>query len=363
MFNRRIAVAALAVSALVVAAPTSASATPGTPPTTKVLTTKVIVPFNLAVTKSSLYAADGGRNALVRVRADGSLRTIVYGPASTGGELTGVAVSERDGSIGYTTTVSANEANAHGALHVRKRGGATKTFSTIAYEEKANPDQVNQYGIANAPDCAKAILGPDASYTGRVDSHAFSVAAYKNGSWLVADAAGNDIVKFSRKGKPSTVAVLPPQPLTITPEFITAAGLPPETAGCLVGLTYNFEAVPTDIEVGHNGYLYVSTLAGGPEVGARSSVYRINPRNGHSKLLATGFAGATNLALFKGKVYVAELFGGQISVIKKGAPATYLSLPNVLSVEAGRGHLYAGTGVTGPGSIVKIVKGKATSVS
>ena len=248
-------------------------------------------------------------------------------------------------------------------MHVRNRNGATKTFSTIAYEERANPDQVNQYGIVNAPDCAKSFLGPDASYTGRVDSHAFSVAAYKNGSWLVADAAGNDIVKFSAKGKPSTVAVLPPQPLKITPEFVAAAGLPPAAADCLVGLTYNFEAVPTDIEVGHNGYLYVTTLAGGPEVGARSSVYRINPRNGHSKLLATGFAGATNLALFRGKIYVAELFGGQISVVRHGAPAKYLALPGALAIEAGRGALYAGTGVTGPGSVVKIVKGHSHPIS
>jgi hypothetical protein len=363
MFNRRIAVAAVAASALVFAAPTTANATPGTPPTPKVLTTKVIAPFNLAITKSSLYVADGGRNALVRVRADGSLKTIVYGPASAGGEVTGVAVSKRGDYIGYTTTVTSDEVNAHGALHVRAKNGATKTFSTIAYEEKANPDQVNQYGIVNAPDCAKAILGPDASYAGRVDSHAFSVAAYKNNSWLVADAAGNDIVKFDRKGHPSTVAVLPPQPLKITPDFIAAAGLPAEAADCLVGLTYNFEPVPTDIEVAPNGYLYVTTLAGGPEVGARGSVYRVNPRNGHSKLIATGLAGATNLALFKGKIYVAQLFAGQISVIKHGVAVPYVELPGTLSVEAGRGHLYAGTGVAGPSSVVKIVKGKATPIS
>ena len=363
MFTRRIAVAAVAASALVVFAPTSANATPGAQPTPKVLSTKVIAPFNLAITKNKIYAADGGRNALVRVRADGSLQTIVYGPTSAGGEVTGVAVAKHGGSIGYTTTVSSEETNAHGALHVRSKDGTTKTFSTIAYEEKANPDQVNQYGIANAPDCAKQFLGDQASYTGVIDSHAFSVAAYKNGSWLVADAAGNDIVKFDRKGHPSTVAVLPPQPLKITADFIAAAGLPPEAASCLVGLTYNFEPVPTDVEVGRNGYLYVSTLAGGPEAGARSSVYRVNPRNGHSKLIATGFAGATNLALYKGKIYVAELFAGQISVIKNGAPKPYVALPGALSVEAGRGHLYAGTGVTGPSSVVKIVKGKATPIS
>jgi hypothetical protein len=361
MFTRRIAVAAVAASALVVVAPTSASATPDTPPTTKLVTTKVAAPFNLAITNSKLYVADGGLNVLARVRADGSLKVIANGPASKGSEVSGVAVSKRGGYIAYTTTEHpSEEVNSNAALHIRDRYGATRTVSIAAYENAVNPDKVNHYGIANAPACAKQILGPDASYTGRKDSHAFSVAAYRNGSWLVADAAGNDIVKVNRKGKVSTVAVLPPQPLKITAENVGALGVP---ADCFVGLTYNFEPVPTDVEVGPNGYLYVSTLAGGPEVGARSSVYRVNPRNGHSKLLATGFAGATNLALFKGKIYVAELFGGQISVIRNGAPAKYLALPGALSVEAGRGHLYAGTGVAGPGSIVKIVKGHPHPVS
>jgi len=119
--------------------------------------------------------------------------------------------------------------------------------------------------------------------------------------------------------------------------------------------------VPTDVEVGANGYLYVSTLSGSPVNG--SSVYRVNPRNGHVKLLATGFASATNLALFKGKIYVTELFGGQISVVRHGAPAKYLALPGALAIEAGRGALYAGTGVTGPGSVVKIVKGHSHPIS
>src|SRR4029450_3789544 len=92
-----------------------------------------------------------------------------------------------------------------------------------------------------------------------------------------------------------TLAVLPSQPLKITEDIAHAQGLP----DCVIGVTYRFEAVPTDVEVGRDGYLYVTTLPGGPEdpsLGARGKVYRVNPRNGHIKLVATGFAGGTKPA-------------------------------------------------------------------
>ena len=56
------------------------------------------------------------------------------------------------------------------------------------------------------------------------------------------------------------MAVLPVQPLLITPA-ISAAAL----EGRCEGVTVNFEPVPTDVEVGRDGWLYVTTLAGGPE--------------------------------------------------------------------------------------------------
>ncbi len=106
-----------------------------------------------------------------------------------------------------------------------------------------------------------------------------SGSTYGKRSWIVADAGGNDLLKVNRHGKVSTIAVLPAQPLRSPPRLRQHSDCP--TA--LVGLTYKFEAVPTDVEVGRDGYLYVTTLAGGPEspvLGARSSVYRVNPRNG-----------------------------------------------------------------------------------
>ena len=75
---------------------------------------------------------------------------------------------------------------------------------------------------------------------------------------------------------------------------------------------------------------------------------------GNLKRLATGFAGATNLAIGKhGRIYVTELFGNQISLVRRGHVSPFVDLPGVVSVERGvdSGHLIAGT--LG-GSIVRI---------
>ena len=82
-----------------------------------------------------------------------------------------------------------------------------------------------------------------------------------------------------------------------------------------------FEPVPTDVEMGPDGMLYVSTLPGGPEdgsLGANGSVYRVDPRSGRATWLAGGMHGATGLAVHGRDIVVAEMFAGEVSVIRKG---------------------------------------------
>jgi hypothetical protein len=182
--------------------------------------------------------------------------------------------------------------------------------------------------------------------------------------WVVADASANALLKVDNRGHVRTLAVLPPQPTEITAEMAEALGLP----SCVAGVTYSFEPVPTDVEVGKDGFLYVTTLPGGPEspvLGARGKVWRVNPYTGAAKVIATGFLGATNLAIGKhGQIYVVELFAGQISVVRNGHPQPYLARPGVVAVETSRsGALWAATlGNEDPparGSIVKIENGHA----
>jgi hypothetical protein len=115
-----------------------------------------------------------------------------------------------------------------------------------------------------------------------------------------------------------TVSVLPGIPTRLTAAQVSALHLDP----CFVNRTYWFEPVPTDVELGHYGQLYVTSLPGGPEgpeLGARGSVFRVNAYTGRACRVVGGFLGATGLAVSRhGTLYVAELFGNRISRVRLG---------------------------------------------
>jgi len=351
-----------AASALLLVAPTPASAAPKTP-TPSVVASGLAAPFNVAINHGKVFVADGGQNIVGKVRNDGTIKTIVADAIGT----SGVATSANGKYLAYTTTTTNEETfeNTASALHITGPYGFDVTADTLAYEKANNPDKKLTYGVDNPSQCVTDALtaaGFPVKYRGAIDSHAYSVTAYGK-KFVVADAGANDLLLVDRSGKISTIGVLPRIPLKISAAQAAALELPP----CVAGVTYSFEAVPTDVEVGKDGWLYVSTLPGGPEspvLGARGRVYRVNPKTGQNQLVARGFLGATNLALGKhGEIYVAELFAGKISVIKHGVVSPYLTLPGVVSVETDdKGHVWATTlgneDPPAPGTIVKIVNRK-----
>jgi hypothetical protein len=71
-------------SALLLAMPLSASATPKVP-TASLVSDDLAAPFNIAFNGRGVYVADGGLNQVVRVRRDGTLKTIVDGATGTSG--------------------------------------------------------------------------------------------------------------------------------------------------------------------------------------------------------------------------------------------------------------------------------------
>lgn len=351
-----IAAVALATSAaLIVSVPAQAQTRHQTKPSpnTTVLSTAVGAPFNLEVTSGKLLVADGGSESVGKLNADGTITTLVGGVPGA----SGIAASGRGKYLAYTHTVGGEAGITDSGLTITGPNGFKIEADTLAYETAANPDGGTSYGIDNPTQCMVdefTKAGFPASYTGLIDSHAYSVAAFGN-RFVVADAGANALLWVNKAGKVSTLSVLPRHPLKLTAGIAAGLGL----GDCVVGATYNFEAVPTDVEVGRDGYLYVTTLAGGPEdpsLGARSKVFRVNPWNGRSRQIASGLLGATNLAIgHGGKLYVAELFAGRISLVKHGRVSEYLSLPGALALESGKdGTLYAATGITGPPTIVKI---------
>ena len=372
--GRALTVAALAAASVTVVSTTAASAAPAKPSplvhttsTSKAMSTRmapqyggyplhvstltdqVKAPLQLSVSgRYGVLVGDAGASKLQQIRKGGALRTLVKGPQP--GEVSGVDVNRR-GDIAYTST---NYANGATALTILRKGHKPVTADLSTFEKTHNPDKVNHYGTTTTNACAIAFLKqagvPVSStgslyYTGLVDSHPYSVAAV-DGGWVVGEAGGNDLLFVDNRGHVRLLAVLPPQPHIVTAADAAALHAP----SCVVGIRYDFEPVPTDVEVGHHGELYVSTLPGGPEApgfSPRGSVYRLSGNGQHLRRLATGFDGATNLALTpSGRVLVAELFGGRISTIEHGRPAPVLDLPGVASIEFYCHALYAG--VTGP---------------
>lgn len=303
-----------------------------------------VMPFNVAVNQQKVYVADGFKGTVSRVGGG----TVVSMP---GMDVAGIDLSADGKSMAWSWS---NRDHSSTGLTIRTQGRKDVTADLSGYEAAHNPDGSSTYGIvAGSNPCAEEILGGltggAATYTGMIDSHPYSVARSGSG-WLVADAGANAILRVDAQGHVSTVSVLPAQPVTLTQAMVDGLaqgmGMPAGSLDCLVGVTYAFEPVPTDVEVDRHGMLWVSVLPGGPEdpsLGARGAVYRVNPGTGAATRVAGGFLGATNLAVADdGTVYVTELFGGRISKISGGHVSLARSFGGALSVEVHGGYLYVG---------------------
>ncbi|GAA3865224.1 ScyD/ScyE family protein [Leifsonia kafniensis] len=349
------AVSAFALAAMTVAAPALADGRdrnspprPGSPVT---LTDGLISPLSLAVQRDgTAYTTQNFIGQLTRVTRDGTASVAASAP---GQELS--AVSERNGTVYYAQNAMDHSSS---ALMEMKDGGAPTPLADLwAYENSENPDQINTYGFEGLPQsCADqfdASAPPflPASYTGTIDTHAYGSVALDDAVY-VADAGANAILRVGYDGTVSTTAVLPPaDPVVATADVVAQFGFP----ACAAGHDYRFEPVPTDVELGPDGWLYVSSLPGGPEsaaLGARGSVVKIDPDSGEIVKVASGFVGTTGLAVSptSGTVYVAELFGGptgtgQISVVKRGAstPTVLMALSSPAAIELRSGSLYVTT--------------------
>lgn len=344
------AVTAAATSLLLAAVPAAAHGGSHTPPPPDVtdLATGLVSPLSIAAgPRGTTFVTQNFAGLLTAVDRNGAA-SVLYASAN-GEEVGGVSYHHR--TVTFTETEYAGEMEPSGStlrtLRLDRHGnpaGPARTVADIrAYEDAHNPDGDVVYGLRDTDQaCLDQIEAEDfpARYTGITDSHPYATTRAR-GTTYVADAGMNAVLSVSDRGKVRTVAVLPAQPVVLTAEAVAADGLP----DCLVGETYWFESVPTDVEKGPRGRLYVSTLPGGPEdpsLGARGKVYTVDPRTGHVREVARGLLSATDLAVSPwGDVYVAELFGGRISRVHHGTPRTVVEAPLPATVEWSKGDLLA----------------------
>ena len=336
-----------------------ASADSAAKPSTQTLASDLLSPLSLAVGKDgTTYFSQNFAGLLMQQKRGQKKPKVIY--ANKDGFEVG-AVSEHQGSLRFA--LSKNQRR--GVIMAVGGNGKPVPIGNIGvYEKKHNPDAQNSYGFRNlSDDCAAQMpqQGPPPAYKGIVETHPYATLM-AGGTTYVADAAANAIFAIPRRGKVTTVAVLPPVPAVITAEVATQFGFPE----CVVGKPYYFEAVPTDVERGPGGQLYVSTLPGGPEdgsLGALAAIFKVNPKSGKVTKVAGGLISATGLAVAKnGDIFVAELFRGRISRIKAGksTPHTYVEAPLPADVELSGKSMYAtinalpGEGTPPAGEVVRI---------
>ena len=147
-------------------------------------------------------------------------------------------------------------------------------------------------------------------------------------------------------GKVSTVAVLPPinqkldkptvrKLMRQVNRKLEKAGKDPiarDYFDVCIGEKFASNPVPTDVEVGPDGYLYVSTLPGFPELPGYARVFKVHRWRRRVLDGGHGLTGATDLAVADdGTIYVSELFAFQVSAIAPdGGPvsSTFVDCPN-----------------------------------
>lgn len=315
----------------------------------------LVTPLSFAVGRgATIDVAQSFAGLLTRVANDGGTEVLDTGPEG----YSSAGVSRDRGTTYYTLAAGAATANPETNISLLKsidRNGTIETIADIsAYEYSANPDSVNTYGFEDLDAACAAQLPPGfvATYTGTPDSNPYASLPTDGNSVFVADAGMNAIVEVDLDdGSISTVAVLPPRPLTVTAELAASVEFP----ACTVGAVYNLEPVPTDIEWGPDGTLYATSLPGGPEgLAALGTVFAVDTDTGASEVAATGFAGATGLAVNdNGDLFVAELFGNRISVVPAGTdiPELFLEVNQPAAVELRGSALYASVDVLPAGGL------------
>ena len=354
---KRTTIALAAATSTVALVATAVPATAGSshPSREETLAENVGAPFQVALNRGHVYYTDGFAGTVSKV-SPGADKVV----ASIQGEIAGVEFTPDGKTMAFSSSSETGT-----SLTIRRSGKPDVVADLGRYEQTKNPDGRVTYGILkNGSKCAadyvtEAFQTEAGTYQGVKDSHPYQVEYLGRGAWAVAEAGGNTILKVDKWGHVSTLAVLPRQTIKFTAAHVAALENAPS---CLKNVVYAFEPVPTDVERTKDGKLLVSTLPGGPEgptLGARGSVYKVWP-SGHARRVATGFLGATNVAVdHAGTIFVTELFGNRISKISKwGKVSKAVTVDRPVAVEVTRHYLYVGvitdfeTGA--PGRVVRI---------
>jgi len=160
--------------------------------------------------------------------------------------LVDIAVSPLDGT-GWALGPSLDDDGTVHLFHQLADGQIVDVIDLYAYQA-GDPDPVDHDDPPNP-----------------TESNPYGLTVMANGDALVADAAGNDIIRVTPDGEASTVARLDLQ--TVSTDHLPGFPAP----------TLEAEAVPTTVTIGPDGAIYVGELKGFPFRPGSSNIWRIEP--------------------------------------------------------------------------------------
>lgn len=189
-------------------------------------------------------------------------------------------------------------------VSVIEKGAVRVLADLAALETTNNYDAGNSYGFQDLSAECSALIPPDLApialpHGGETYSHPYATAVSNSGRYVyVADAGANTVFTVDTRRNTVSPTVLAPVPTPMTQELFAALAeqgvvLP----DCVIGATFNAEPVPTDIELGRDGMLYLTSLPGAPEDPTLGSVRRLDPATGTVDIIASGLTSPTGLAL------------------------------------------------------------------
>lgn len=293
-----------------------------------------------------------GMTAAISSVTDGALEPVVSGLPSVvmGQEILGISDVAITADGEFIVTV-----NLGGAPEARANFGSVGPFAGTLSSAAADGTltviaDLAQWEADNNPDAAD----PGSS----VDSNPYSVVIAPDGSYLVADAGGNDLLMVAADGTVTAGAVFPATFVPAPPMDPTASPDPAASPAMMP-----MQAVPTSVAIGPDGAAYVSQLTGFPFPVGGSSIWRVAPGE-EPTVYASGFTNVVDLAFGPdGTLWVLEfahngllsgdITGGLLSVAPGGGEPTLvatdgLMAPGGVAVDAD-GTVYVSNGSVMPG--------------
>ncbi len=207
-----------------------------------------------------------------------------------------------------------------------------------------------------------------------IESNPYGLAVSSEGDALIADAAGNDLLRVTPDGVATTVARFDVEAVATDQVPADLPDLPDPLPP-----TFDAEAVPTTVAIGPDGAIYVGELKGFPFRPGSSNIWRIEPDadgawcsvntmdpTGRCSLFGTGYTAINDIAFDPStrRLYVYELAADGVFAFEAGLDPAGPGFPPAVLVEVrkpGRRHerrteLAVGA-LSQPGGVV-VVRGK-----